>query len=218
MFKGVIFDLDGTLLNTIDDLANACNYALERSNFPTYEVERYKTFVGNGRTKLIEAIIPLEKKNSKTINDVLALFDEYYGKHMVDMTKPYEGIIELLEVLNEKGIKTAVVSNKPHEFAGEVVKEFLGDRIVTVFGHRQGYKAKPNPDTVLEVINDFNLDKSEILYVGDSNVDIITAKNAGVKSIGVLWGFRTEEELKAEGATFIANNIKELREIIMGLS
>lgn len=214
MIKVAIFDLDGTLLNTIEDLANACNYALEKCGFPTHEVESYKTFVGDGRYKLIERIIPQDKKEEAVVNEVLGFFDEYYGAHMIDMTKPYDGVIELLDELKSNGIKLAIVSNKPHEFAIDIAKKYFGDRVDMVFGHRQGYETKPDPVTVLEVINTFGMEKDECIYIGDSNVDIITANNAGVKSIGVLWGFRTKEELEKEGATFTVSTTKEIDDII----
>ena len=215
MIKAVIFDLDGTLLNTIEDLANACNYALKQSDFPTHEVDKYKTFVGDGRYKLIERIVPAESKNDETISKVLELFDEYYEAHMIDMTKPYEGIIELLDKLNYSGLKLAVVSNKPHEFTVEVVKKFFGDNLHITFGHRENTPTKPNPYSVLEAMELFNIAKDECVYVGDSNVDIETARNAGVKSVGVAWGFRGTGELQEAGADYIVNTTAELKKLII---
>lgn len=215
MYNCAIFDLDGTLLNTIEDLAIASNYALELEGYPTHEVEKYKHFVGDGRYKLIERILPEDKKDKETLNRVVASFDEYYGKHMLDKTKPYDGIIEMLDKLHDAGVKLAVVSNKPDKFAGDVVKTFFGDRFDVVFGHRDGYLTKPDPTAVLDVMKCLGFDKDECIYIGDSNVDIMTAKNAQVKSIGVIWGFRGEEELKNAGADFLAQNTKELLEIII---
>ncbi|MBC8063062.1 MAG: HAD family hydrolase [Clostridiaceae bacterium] len=215
MYKAVIFDLDGTLLDTLEDLANACNYALDKCGFPIHQVEKYRGFVGDGRYKLIERILPVNSKIPEIFNKVLGLYDEYYEKHMMDMTKPYDGIINLLDSLNEKGLKLAVVSNKPHEFTTEVVKIIFEDKLRLVYGHRVDFPTKPNPATVFEVLKNFNVTKEECIYVGDSNVDIITAKNAGIKSIGVAWGFRGKEELEAEGADFIVFTAEELEKLIL---
>lgn len=214
MIKSIIFDLDGTLLNTIEDLANACNYALTVLGYETHEVEKYKTFVGNGRYKLVERILPEDSRNSKNIEKALELFDDYYEKHMIDMTRPYDGIMSMLDNLIDKGINIAVVSNKPHEFATEVVKKYFGDKFKVVYGHMKNTKEKPDPWAVLEVIREFNVDKDECLYIGDSEVDINTAKNAGVKSVGVEWGFRGRGELEAEGATYIVENPEQILEIL----
>ncbi len=215
MFKVAIFDLDGTLLNTLDDLANACNYALNKFSFPIHEVEKYKKFIGNGIYKLVERALPDNKKDKETVEKVLSVFSDYYNEHMMDMTKPYEGILTLLDELSNKGLKLAVVSNKKHEFTIDIVKKYFGDRFHIVFGHRENYEAKPDPTSVLEVIDNFNILKSECIYIGDSNIDIITAKNAGVKCVGVTWGFRDKEDLVKEGANFLANNMDELRKIII---
>lgn len=215
MFKVAIFDLDGTLLNTLDDLANACNYALNKFNFPIHEVDKYKTFIGNGIYKLVERAIPEGKKDYETVTIVLKVFNEYYNEHMMDMTKPYDGIIELLDKLSINGIKLAVVSNKKHDFTIEIVNKYFEEKFDIVFGHRDNYKEKPDPASVLEVIEAFNVSKEECIYIGDSNVDIITARNAGVKSIGVSWGFRGKEELAREGADYLANNVVELKRIIL---
>ena len=215
MYKTVIFDLDGTLLDTLEDLADACNYALSECGFPIHQVEKYRKFVGDGKYKLIQRVIPENKKTPETLNKVLSVYDEYYEKHMMDKTKPYCGIIELLDGLNEKGLKLAVVSNKPHEFATKVVKTFFGDRLQLVLGQRVNFPTKPDPAIVFEVFKNFKVTPDECIYVGDSNVDIMTAKNAGIKSIGVAWGFRGKDELEAEGADFIASTAEELGELIL---
>ena len=215
MFKVAIFDLDGTLLNTLEDLANACNHALNKFSFPTHNVEEYKKFIGNGIYKLVERALPNNKKDKETVEKVLKTFSDYYNEHMIDMTKPYDGIVDILDELRAKGIKLAVVSNKKHEFTIEIVKKYFGDRFDIVFGHRENYKEKPDPTSVLEVIEKLNILKSECIYIGDSNVDILTAKNAGVKSVGVSWGFRGREELANEGANYLADNNIELLNIIL---
>ena len=215
MIKTILFDLDGTLLNTLEDLANACNYALNKFSFPTHNIEEYKKFIGNGIYKLVERAVPNNKKDKETVEKVLETFSDYYNEHMIDMTKPYDGIVDILDELRAKGIKLAVVSNKKHEFTIEIVKKYFGDRFDIVFGHRENYKAKPDPTSVLEVIEKFNILKSECIYIGDSNVDILTAKNAGVKSVGVSWGFRDREELANEGANYLTDNNIELLNIIL---
>ena len=214
MIKSIIFDLDGTLLNTIEDLANACNYALTTLGYKTHEVEKYKTFVGNGRYKLVERMLPEDRRDMDNIEKSLQLFDTYYEKHMIDMTKPYDGIMEMLDSLINRGINIAVVSNKPHEFTTEVVKNYFGDRFKVVYGHKKNTKEKPDPWAVLEVIEEFNVNKDECLYIGDSEIDINTAKNAGVKSVGVEWGFRGKGELEAAGANYIVNKPEQILEIL----
>ena len=216
MVKAVVFDLDGTLLDTLEDLANACNYALKSCGFKEHNVKDYTRFVGNGRYKLIERIIPDKHKEDKEVIDkVLRLFDEYYEEHMVDMTKPYDGIMKMIEELKEKNIKIAVVSNKPHEFAGEVVRRYFGDAFEITYGQRPNHPTKPDPKTIYEVMELLNVEKNECIYVGDSDVDVNTAKNAGVKSVGVSWGFRGEGELREAGADYIIKNPIELMELLI---
>lgn len=216
MIKAVIFDLDGTLLDTLEDLANACNYALTTCGFNIYNVSDYTKFVGNGRYKLIERILPIEyKENKKVIDRVLSLFDEYYGEHMLDMTNPYDGINEMLKLLEENKVKLAVVSNKPHEFAEDVVKKYFGDTFEITYGQRPNHPTKPDPKTVYEVIESLGVDKNQCIYVGDSDVDINTAKNAGVISVGVAWGFRGTGELEKAGANYIINNPIELIKLVL---
>lgn len=214
MINSIIFDLDGTLLNTIEDLANACNYALTTLGYKTHEVEKYKKFVGNGRYKLVERMLPEDNRSVENIEKALELFDSYYEKHMIDMTKPYDGIMEMLDCLINKSINIAVVSNKPHEFTTEVVKNYFGDRFEVVYGHKKNTKEKPDPWAVLEVIDEFKVNKDECLYVGDSEIDINTAKNAGVKSVGVEWGFRGKGELESAGANYIVNKPEQILEIL----
>lgn len=214
MIKAVIFDLDGTLLNTIDDLANACNYSLTIQGFPTHETEKYKTFVGSGVYKLMERILPIDKRNKDIMDKTLGYFEEYYEQHMVDMTKPYENILETLQKLKTREVKLAVVSNKAHQFTLEVVNKFFGNTFEIVYGKREGYPIKPNPLSVEEVLFKLEITKEECLYVGDSDIDIETAKNAGVKSVGVIWGFRGKGELEKAGADYLINNPDELLEIL----
>lgn len=211
MIKAVIFDLDGTLLNTLEDLANASNFALRSCGYNEHPIKDYIRFVGSGRYILMKRILPEEDKNNEeAIEKVLKLFDEYYGEHMHDTTKPYDGIYELIKELKIKNIKLAVVSNKPDEFAGETVNRYFGNDFAITYGQRPNHAVKPDPKTVYEVMEYLNVTKEECIYVGDSDVDMKTAQNAGVKSIGVAWGFRGEEELKSAGADYIIRTPQEL--------
>ena len=215
MIKAVIFDLDGTLLDTLEDLANACNYALRSCGYKEHAVKDYVRFVGSGRYVLIQRILPeADRENKDIINKVLAFFDEYYGEHMLDTTKPYDGISGMIDELKKNNIRLAVVSNKPDEFAGEVVKKYFDDKFEITYGQRPNHAVKPDPRTVYEVIDYLKVSKEECVYVGDSDVDMLTAKNANVKSIGVAWGFRGEDELINGGANHIIQNPNELLELI----
>ena len=213
MYKCVIFDLDGTLLNTLEDLANAGNYALKQLGLFPHEIEKYKYFVGNGIPKLIERILP--KDSDRELCDrAHKLFAEYYSSHSTDKTKPYDGICDLLSRLRFDGIKTGVATNKDHVFSERLVRNFFGDMIHIVCGRKDGIPKKPDPFSVNYIVDRLGVEKSETLYVGDSNVDMNTAYNAGLDSCGVLWGFRTEKELCESGANFIAKTPNELYCII----
>lgn len=213
MYRFVFFDLDGTLLNTIDDLADAGNYALEQLGYPTHDVEKYKYFVGNGIPKLIERMMP-EGSSPEMLEKAGGLFAEYYGMHSEDKTRPYEGIPELVRELFEKGIKTAVITNKDNIFSAELIRRFFGSSITAVYGSIKGTPHKPDPYWVNRAISDLGAEKKEILYVGDSEVDMNTAKNSELDSAGVLWGFRTESELRENGAMFICKKPSDIMKIV----
>lgn len=215
MYKIAIFDLDGTLLNTLDDLAIACNFALRENGLSPHSTDEYKLFVGGGRLNLIKNIIPKHLHSEELISKVLGSFDDYYSNHMMDKTRPYDGIPQLLVDLKALGISTAVVSNKPHEFTIEVAKKYFGDALDIVYGQRKGHAVKPDPSTVLEVLNNFNASTTECIYIGDSGVDMKTATNANVASVGVLWGYRSKEELVSAGADSLAKNVEELKKLII---
>ena len=215
MFGAVFFDLDGTLLNTLDDLAAAGNYALTRQGFEPYPTERYKYFVGNGIPKLIERILP-ENSSPALREKTHSLFAEYYGAHSEDMTRPYDGIPELIDELYEKGITTAVITNKDHVFAGELIRRYFGDKLTAVYGSVPGVPHKPDPQTVNKAIADLGTAREDILYVGDSGVDMQTASNAGLPGAGVLWGFRTKDELISSGAVYICERPADISAIVRG--
>ena len=178
MIKAVIFDLDGTLLNTIEDLANACNFALTEMGLPTYTVEEYKHLVGDGRRNLILRMLPEQLRTDESaVERASGLFDTHYQAHMRDCTVPYPGIPQLLTALKAKGIRLGVVSNKPHEFVTQIVEHYFPGIFDSVAG-QQGTLVKPDPAALNRVIADFGLHPDQVLYVGDSNVDIHTAQNA----------------------------------------
>ncbi len=195
----IIFDLDGTLLNTLEDLTDSVNYAMEKFGFPVHTIEEIRSFVGNGAPKLIERSIPQGTENP-SYEAVLAAFKEHYAAHCEDKTKPYEGVMELLAQLKEKGCRMAVVSNKFDGAVKRLCKKYFGSYLETAIGESADVKRKPAPDTVYRALHELSCDGSRAVYVGDSEVDIQTARNASLPCISVTWGFRTEEQLKAAGA------------------
>lgn len=211
MKKAVIFDLDGTLLNTLDDLADSTNYALSKFGYPTRTIDEVRQFVGNGVAKLIERAIP-EGKNNPNFEKCLAIFKENYAQNMYNKTAPYNGIIEMLSNLKSKGIKIAVVSNKFDLAVKELCKKYFEEFIDFAAGENeaQGIRKKPAPDTVISVLNEFNFAPEDAVYVGDSDVDIMTAKNSKMLCISVTWGFRDEKFLLENGATILINAPSEI--------
>jgi len=206
MKKLIIFDLDGTLLDTIEDLANATNFALSSYDLPTHPLESYRYFIGNGLQKLLERACPEDRRNPELITMLRDKFIAYYYKNSDANTKPYAGISELIQKLSLEGFYLAVASNKVHEATVELTKRFFPDiEFVAVFGQRDGYPVKPDPSILNEIIEISGVKNEEVLYIGDSGVDAMTAIRAGVDFIGVLWGFRTENELRAAGATMVAD-------------
>lgn len=211
MKKAVIFDLDGTLLNTLDDLADSTNYALSKFGYPTRTIEEVRQFVGNGVAKLIERAIP-EGKNNSNFEKCLSIFKENYAQNMYNKTAPYNGIIEMLSNLKSKGIKIAVVSNKFDLAVKELCKKYFEEFIDFAAGENeaQGIKKKPAPDTVISVLNEFNFAPEDAVYVGDSDVDIMTAKNSKMPCISVTWGFRDKKFLLENDATILINAPSEI--------
>lgn len=208
----VIFDLDGTLINTIGDLGAACNYALSAAGYPPHAAEEYPHLVGNGINKLIERALPSSAKDTPAhteaaIQRVRDEFVPYYNLHSCDHTFPYEGIPELLLTLKQQGCKLAVASNKYQEATAAIINHFFPDLFDIVFGERSGVPRKPNPQVVYD-IRAFLTD-SEVLYVGDSLVDIQTARNAGVPVVACSWGFVAREELEAARPDFLIDHPAE---------
>ena len=215
MPKLIIFDLDGTLLNTIEDLANSVNYALQSYNFPTHPLEAYNLFIGNGVNKLLERALPEDKRNPDFVSMLKVEFIKHYFAHAEEFTKPYNGISELLSRLQAEGYQLGVASNKVHDATVQLVDKFFPEiKFTAVFGQREGYPVKPNPGILEEIIEMAQVEKSEVLYVGDSGVDVATAYNAKVPFSGVLWGFRPRKELEEVGATRFAETTEELYRLI----
>lgn len=214
-YNPIIFDLDGTLLNTLGDLAAAGNYALEQSGFPVHTENEYRYFVGNGIPKLIERICP-PSSSDETLECVHTLFAEYYGKHKSDRTKPYDGMTELLAELKERGITAVCNTNKDYVFSEVLLRSFYGDTLSEIVGAGLGYNVKPDPAAALYLAEKYAAPGAKALYVGDSGVDMQTALNAKLDGCGVLWGFRDRAELERFGAAHIAENVGELRGIILG--
>ena len=200
-FETYVFDLDGTLLETLKDLAASTNYALRTHNMPEHSIEDIRMFVGNGVKKLMERAIPNGIENSQ-FEDVYATFRQHYLEHNLDTTKPYEGIPELLAELKARGKKLAIVSNKFYAATQELARHFFPDTIEVAIGERENIKKKPAPDTVIEALRQLGASKETAVYIGDSDVDIMTAKNCDMPCVSVLWGFRDKEFLMEHGATF----------------
>lgn len=210
-FRLVIFDLDGTLLNTIDDLAMSTNYALRQYGYPEHDLAAYRYFVGNGITKLIERALPEEARQEHIITSLRAAFVAYYQQHKTDLSRPYPGIPELLHTLHSQGIRLAVASNKYQQGTIELVRHFFGDRLFSVvLGQREGVPVKPDPTIIKDILTSTAVPESETLYVGDSGVDMQTARNSALTSIGVTWGFRPRRELEINGANLIVDTPREI--------
>jgi len=204
MTDTILFDLDGTLLNTLEDIADGVNYALRKLNFPERTLDEIKYFIGNGVVKLIDRAVP-----SDTTAACLALNKEYYSAHVNSKTQPYEGIMPLLKDLKEKGYKVAVISNKYDSAVKDLCKLYFSDYVTVAVGNRAGVPTKPAPDSVFTALEELGSTQSQAVFVGDSDVDVHTGHNAGLKCIGVSWGFRGREFLEKEGADTVIDHPKE---------
>lgn len=214
MYKLAVFDMDGTILDTLEDLKDSTNFALEKCGYPTRSYDEVRRFVGNGIRKLIERAVP-EGLTVEQIDRVHEVFTEHYKVHCADKTKAYDGIKPLLEKLRANGVKTAVVSNKADYGVQELCKEYFDGLFDYAIGEREGIRRKPAPDSVNEALRVLGMSKSEAVYIGDSDVDFETAKNAELPCISVLWGFRDEEFLREKGATLFVHDPAEIYDIIM---
>ena len=212
--KAVIFDLDGTLLNTLGDLTDSVNHILETYNFPTKSEREVRSYLGNGARELVRLALP-QAVSESGLDKYLEEYKAYYNAHSKIKTKPYDGVIELLRHLRERGVMTAVVSNKPDPAVGILCKEYFGELLDISLGDRADIERKPSAEPVKYVINKLKCDKA--IYVGDSEVDVQTAKNADIPCVSLTWGFRDKDVLEECGATCFANNSDELKEQIFKL-
>ena len=211
----IIFDLDGTLLNTIGDLAIGCDHMLSLRGLPTHSYEEYCTFVGNGIMRLVERALPEELRTEEYVKAARRDFVEFYIDNIDNHTVPYEGMVELVEQLQTKGAKLAVASNKFQAGTEKLIRKFFPTiEWVEICGNREGVPLKPDTALVDMIIEKAGVERKNCTMVGDSAVDIQTARNAGIKSVGVSWGFRSREELVENGADYIADNATELLEIL----
>lgn len=216
MYKNIIFDLDGTLLNTLEDLASAVNWVCVQHGWTAHSVEEYKYLVGNGAPKLLERVVPPGVEITDELRQVtLAEFTERYNAHKEDKTTVYTGMPQALARLKNSGLTLAVLSNKPHEAAFPVVERYYPGIFDTVQGALPELPVKPDPTLLRKLMEKLGASPADTLFVGDSNVDIRTAKNGGLPGCGVLWGFRTRAELEAEGADFIVETPEDLAELIL---
>ena len=208
-YKTYIFDLDGTLLSTLADLAASTNYALRTHHMPERSIDEVRRFVGNGVKKLMERAIP-DGLNNPLFEDTFDTFRQHYMQHNLDTTQPYPGIMQLLEQLKAEGKNIAVVSNKFYAATRELCRHFFGDLVPVAIGEREDIRKKPAPDTVIEALRELGVDKEGAVYIGDSDVDIMTAKNSGMPCVSVLWGFRDKEFLLEHGATTLISQPEDM--------
>jgi phosphoglycolate phosphatase len=215
MTKAVIFDLDGTLLNTLEDLADSCNKTLMQFGFEERSLDQVRLYVGNGIGKLMENALP-SRATKEELEAAIKQMKFNYSLNWQNKTKPYDGIENLLKELSERKIKTAVVSNKPDPQVKELCNLYFSNYMTeeTAVGEKEGIKRKPAPDSLFEVMRILEVSKEEVIYVGDSDVDIMTAKNAEVKCVSCSWGFRSENFLKENGASVIIKKPEELLQLL----
>ena len=216
MYKLVIFDLDGTLLDTMEDIANGVNHALISCGVRTIGIEECRKLVGHGIRNLLKDALPQEVRTEEMLARMEDSFFPYYTEHMSDFTKPYEGISEVLQTLSSEGIMLAVASNKFQDGTEDLVEKFFGDiPFVKVLGQREGHPIKPDAGIVFEAMEAASVKKEEVIYCGDSDVDMMTGNNAGVKTLGVTWGFRSKEQLLAHNPWKVIDNTRQITESIL---
>ncbi|PTT05587.1 HAD family hydrolase [Flavobacterium sp. HMWF030] len=213
-YKGIIFDLDGTLVNSLEDISDAMNIVLKDLNYPTHTYDTYQYFIGSGLRNLVSKALPVSNNSDEQIQICFDSMINEYRKICTLKTKPYEGIVELLDNLTSQNIKLAVFSNKADELTKKIASEIFPGYFDTAIGLSTEALKKPNPFEAIEIGKIWNLKPEEILFVGDSDIDMQTAINANMLPVGVSWGYRTKDELLASGAKLVINNASELIEIL----
>ncbi len=214
-FKAVIFDLDGTLLDTLSDLGDSMNSVLQNHGLPIHDLESYKYMIGDGVELLVKRALPESLSVKDEVKEFVAEYRAAYEKNWKNKTRPYEGIIELVESLCSHGLRLAVLSNKPHDFTLLCVMEFLPyDKFGIILGHQSGKKTKPDPNGAIEIAEELSIPPAQILYLGDTGVDMKTAVSAGMHPVGVLWGFRAKDELVENGAKDLIDKPDDLLQIL----
>ena len=216
MFKVVIFDLDGTLLNTLEDIADCTNEVMKQNDFPISELSRYNYFVGNGIEDMVRSALPeSERNNDSFVKKCTLEFANIYKDGWKNKTSIYDGILDLIRIIKSKNMKIAILSNKPDNFTKETIAHFFKDtEFDAIWGKKDEFPLKPSPESALALIKKLNVKAADVLYVGDTSIDMITAESSGFTSVGVLWGFRTEKELEVSGAQYIVKHPKEIIKII----
>ncbi|OFX57401.1 MAG: hypothetical protein A2046_06410 [Bacteroidetes bacterium GWA2_30_7] len=214
-FKAIIFDLDGTLLNTLDDLADSVNFILTEHSFPVHNIDAYKTFVGDGAFELISRALPESKRERDFIKNLVIQFQEIYDKICLAKTRPYGNITEVLQILHQQNVNLNVLSNKPHQFTVSIVNHYFGDiSFSQIWGERIEFARKPNPASALEISKLIDISPSEIIFVGDSVIDIKTAISAGMMPVGVSWGYHSAKKLENAGCNVILEKPEDILEFM----
>lgn len=208
-YKAIIWDLDGTLLNTLEDLMDSVNYALSNKNMPNITLEQTRKYVGNGVARLVRLAAPVGTSDEQ-VDELLTDFRFYYDRHSKDKTKPYNGILELLTDLKAKGYKMSIVSNKINVAVGQLAEEYFPGLIDVAIGETDNTPRKPAPDMIYKAIDKLGVNKQDAVFIGDSEVDVATGLNAGINMLTVLWGFRDKDELITAGATTFIEKTEDI--------
>lgn len=213
MLKGIIFDMDGTLLNTFEDIAYCCNESLQKFGYPLQDIKKYKS-IGSFKD-FVNEITNNSLDESKT-NEIIKYYREIYNENCMNKTAPYDGIIPMLEKLQSQGLKLGILSNKPHKFTEKLTLAYFPKGLFDVVaGQKENVPLKPDPTSLIEMLTQMPLSKNEVIFVGDSDYDILTAKNGGIKSIGATWSCQDQKELIDNGADYIANHPNDILDIVL---